>query len=335
MLFYGIESLRDAGITEIGVIVGHTPQRILEIKKAVGDGSQFGINVTFIEQDAPLGIAHAIKTAQSFLCSQNEGGKFVVHLGDNILKGGIEEYVDRFRASDADAFTLFRHVSELESKFNTWGSPVIEQGKLVRIIEKPTVRTNDLAFIGVYGFNASFFEAFDKLSLSPRNEYEIADAVTELIGMGKKVEHYVVDAQWWRDPGTADGVLEANALILDDLKSYNKGAVEAGAIVIGEVGIGEGSVVRSGASIRGPVVIGKNCLVGSGVHLGPHTSIGDDSIIESADIEYSVIIGDCTIDCEARIKNSLIGRNVRISSARKNIPGAVQLVIGENAYVAV
>lgn len=335
MLFYGIETLRDAGVTDIGVIVGHTPQRIQEIEGAVGDGSQLGVRVTYVEQDAPRGIAHAIKTAQDFLTTGNKDGKFVVHLGDNILRGGIRPYTDGFANSDADAFTLFSHIPELERKLNTWGSPVIENGKLMKIIEKPTVRTNDLAFIGIYGFNASFFDAFDKLKLSVRGEYEIADAVTELLKMGKKVQHYIVDAQWWRDPGNAEGVLEANALLLDDLKPYNRGTVEDGATVIGKVGIGEGCVVRKGASIRGPVILGKNCVIGSKAYLGPHTSVGDNTTIENAEIEYSVIIGDCTIDCGRRIANSLIGRNARIESAREKVPDVAQLVIGENSYVAI
>jgi glucose-1-phosphate thymidylyltransferase len=335
MLYYGIETLRDAGMTEIGVIVGHTPQRIQEIKDAVGDGSQLGVLVTYVEQDAPRGIAHAIKTAEPFLRSNNRDRKFVVHLGDNILRGGIKAYVDAFASSDDDAFTLFSHIPELEMKLNTWGSPVIENGKLVGIIEKPKVRTNDLAFVGIYGFNDSFFAAFDKLTLSPRNEYEIADAVTTLVKMGKKVQHYVVDAQWWRDPGNTEGVLEANALILDDLKAYNKGSVEDGATVIGKVGIGEGTVVKSGASIRGPVIIGKNCLIGSKANIGPHTSIGDNTTIENAEIEYCVIMGDAKIECDRRITNSLMGRNVRVTSARRKSSEEVQLVIGENSLVSI
>ena len=140
MLFYGSETLRDAGIPDLRIKVRHTPQSIQEIKEAVKDGSQFGVRATYIEQDAPRGIAHAIKTAQRYLTSQNEGGKFVVHLGDNVLRGGIKPYVDDFAGSRADAFTLFSHIPELERKLNTWGSPVIEDGKLVGIIEKPTWR---------------------------------------------------------------------------------------------------------------------------------------------------------------------------------------------------
>jgi glucose-1-phosphate thymidylyltransferase len=335
MLFYGIETLRDAGITDIGIIVGHTPQRIQEVKDAVGDGSRLGVQVTYIEQDAPRGIAHAIKTAEGYLTSNNEDGKFVVHLGDNILRGGIRTYVESFANSDADAFALFSHIPQVDRKLNTWGSPIIEDGKLRGIVEKPAVRTNDLAFIGIYGLNNSFFTAFDQLKLSPRNEYEIADAITALIKAEKDVQYYVVDAKWWRDPGSTEGVLEANALLLDEINPFNLGRVEEGATIIGKVGIEEGTVVKSGASIRGPSLIGKNCIIGNKAYVGPHTSIGENTTIEDAEVEYSVVIGDCTIVCDKRIYNSLIGRNVRIVSAHKSVPSAIQLVIGENSFVAV
>jgi glucose-1-phosphate thymidylyltransferase len=335
MLFYPIEALRDAGISEIGIIVGHTPERIKEVKDAVGDGSKFGIEVTYIEQDAPRGIAHAIKTAQGFLTANNPDGKFVVHLGDNIVRGGIKRIVREFADSDSDAFTLFSHVAEIERKLNTWGSPVIVDGKLVKVIEKPSVRTNDLAFVGVYGFNESFFSAFDRLKLSPRNEYEIADAVTALIEMGKTVSHYILEEQWWRDPGNVEGVLEANALLLDELKPLNRGKVEQGATIIGKVEIGQNSIVKSGATIRGPVIIGKDCVIGGEVYLGPHTSIGDNTTIAHAEVEYSVIIGGSEIDCEARITNSLIGKNVKIVDANKSHPRAVQLIVGENSFVSI
>ena len=335
MLFYPIETLRDAGITDIGIIVGHTPQRIREVEDAIGDGSELGVNVTYIEQDAPRGIAHAIKSAQGFLTSDNHNGKFVVHLGDNILRGGIKPYVERFAGPKVDAFALFSHVPELERRLNTWGSPVIENGRLVRIIEKPASRTNDLAFVGIYGLDGAFFDAFDQLKLSPRNEYEISDAFSALIGMGKDVQYYVLDGQWWKDPGNTEGVLEANALLLDELKPYNRGRVEEGATIIGKVGIEEGAVIRAGATVRGPAIIGRDCVVGSKSYVGPYTSVGDGTTIEDAEVEYSVIIGGCKIDCEDRIANSLIGRNVRVVSAQKNVPSSVQLIVGENSVVSI
>lgn len=335
MLFYGIETLRDSGIRDIGLIVGHTPERIREIKSAVGDGSNFGIRVTYIEQDAPRGIAHAIKTAQEFLTSANPSGKFVVHLGDNIVRGGIKELVKEFEGSDADAFTLFSHIPELERKLNTWGSPEFKNGKLVKVIEKPKVRKNDLAFVGIYGFNASFFKAYEKLKLSPRNEYEIADAITALVRMRKKVTYHILEAKWWKDPGTVEGVLEANALLLDDLEPFNRGRVEDGAVVLGKVGIEGGTLVKRGAHIRGPVIIGRDCTIGGRAFIGPYTSIGDKTTVDNVEIEYSVVIGESTIDCPQRVTNSLIGRNVRIGAAQGKVPRAVRLVIGENSLVSI
>jgi glucose-1-phosphate thymidylyltransferase len=334
MLFYPIETLRDAGITDLGIIVGHTPQRIQEVKDALGDGSKLGVKVTYIEQDAPRGIAHAIKTAQSFLTADNVDGKFVVHLGDNVLRGGIGRYVDDFMKSDVDAFTLFCHVPEIERKLNTWGSPVIEDGRLVRIIEKPEIRTNDLAFVGIYGFNNSFFEAFDRLKLSSRNEYEIADAITTLIAMGKNVKHYILDTQWWKDPGSVEGVLEANALLLDELKPFVRGTVEKGATIVGKVGIERGAIVKSGAEIRGPAIIGTDCVIGGSARIGPYTSVGDKTSIENAEIEDTIIIGECRIDSKRRLTHSLIGRNVTVTSAN-GVAEAVQLVVGENSAVSI
>jgi len=333
MLFYPIETLRDAGLTDIGIIVGHTPQRIQEVKSAVGDGSKFGVRISYIEQDAPRGIAHAIKTAQPFLTAENADGKFIVHLGDNILRGGIERYVSEFSSQSINAFALFCHMPDVETKLNTWGSPVIENGRLMRIIEKPEVRTNDLAFVGIYGLDGSFFEAFDKLKLSPRNEYEIADAITVLVDLGKNVKHYILDTQWWKDPGNAEGVLEANALLLDELEPFNRGTVEDGATVVGKVGIESGSIVKRGATIRGPAIIGANCVIGGNSRIGPHASIGDNTLIENSEVDDTIIIGECMINSRRRLSHSLIGRNVRITST-DDVDSSIRLIVGENSAVS-
>jgi glucose-1-phosphate thymidylyltransferase len=335
MLFYPIETLRDAGITDIGIIVGHTPQRIQDVKDAVGDGSRLGVRVTYIEQDAPRGIAHAIKTAQGFLTSDTHDKKFVVHLGDNILRGGIGRYVADFAGTGVDAFALFCHVPDVEKKLNTWGSPVIENGKLRKVIEKPVARTNDLAFVGIYGFNESFFDAYERLKLSPRNEYEIADTISVLIEKGKNVKHYVLDTQWWKDPGNPEGVLEANALLLDELEPFQRGTVEEGALVTGKVGIDVGSIVKKGAVIRGPSIIGANCLIAGNSRIGPYASIGNNTVVENTEVEDTIIIGDCVIYSRRKITHSLIGRNVRINSPDDANPEAVRLVVGENSIISI
>ena len=331
MLYYPIQTLKVAGITDIGIIIGHTEQRIREIKEAVGDGSKFGINVTYIEQDAPRGLAHAVKVAKDYLTSNNDDGKFVVHLGDNILKGGIMNYVEKFKNGNADCTILLKSIPEP----NRFGVAEIKDGKVVRLVEKPKVPPSDLALVGIYMFNNSVFDSIEKLTPSWRNEYEITEAIQGLIDSDKKVVHHIIDAAWWKDPGDPSGILEANRLVLDELVPFNKGTVEEGATVVGKVGVEEGSTIKAGCSIRGPVVIGKNCVVGENAYIGPYTSIGDNTLIENAEIESSIIIGDSKINCKQRIIDSLIGRNVTISSASKNLPKACQLVIGENSSVSI
>lgn len=331
MLSYPIETLKSAGITDIGIIVGHTEQRIKEIKDAIGDGSKFGINVTYIEQDAPRGLAHAVKVAKDYLTSNNPDGKFVVHLGDNILKGGITKYVEHFRNDNIDCSILLKSIPEP----NRFGVADIKDGKVVRLIEKPKIPPSDLALVGIYMFNGSVFDSIEKLKPSWRNEFEITEAIQGLIDAGKNVVHHVIDAEWWKDPGDPEGILEANRIILDEISPINKGTIEEGANVVGKVAIDEGTVIKSGCSVRGPVTIGKNCMIEEGAYIGPYTSIGDNCVIRNVELESSILIGDSKIECKQRIIDSLIGKNVNIVSASKNLPKASQLVVGENSFVAI
>ncbi|MBI2542880.1 MAG: glucose-1-phosphate thymidylyltransferase [Candidatus Aenigmarchaeota archaeon] len=331
MLFYSIETLKDAGITDVGIIVGHTPQRIQEIKDAVGDGSKLGIKVTYIEQDAPRGLAHAVKVAKDFLTTNNKDGKFVVHLGDNILKGGIKKYVEKFMDSDIDGLILLKNIQN-PSRF---GVAEIKDGKLIRLVEKPKIPPSDLAMVGIYMLNRHIFDSIERLKPSSRNEYEITEAVQGIIDSGKNVHHEIVDAEWWKDPGDPVGILEANRLLLDELKPSNKGLVEDGATIVGKVNIDTGTIIKKGASVKGPVVIGKNCVIGDNACLGPYTSIGDNTIIENAEIESSIVIGNSKINCRQRIVDSLIGGNVNISEFLGTPSTAIQLVVGEHSIIKV
>lgn len=331
MLHYALETLKDAGITDIGIIVGHTPQRIQEVKDAVGDGSAFGVKITYIEQDAPRGIAHAIKIAKDFLTENNTDGKFVVHLGDNILKGGIKRYVEKFSNASIDTLILLKDVPNP----NRFGVAELKNGKVVKLVEKPKEPPSNLALVGIYFLNNSIFESIENLKPSWRNEYEITEAIQGAIDKGLNVHHEVIDADWWKDPGDPAGILEANRLLLEELNSFNKGTVEEGATIIGKVGIEEGTLVKSSSSIRGPVIIGKNCIIGDNTYIGPYTSIGDNTILENVEIESSIVIGECRIECKRRLVDSLIGRNVTIVSAKENIPKAAQLVIGENSFLSI
>ncbi len=330
MIYFPVEAMKEAGITDIGIIVGHTEQKIREIKEAIGDGSNFGIKVTYIEQDEPRGLAHAVKVAKDYLTSDNPDNKFVVHLGDNILKGGIKNYVEKFK-DNSDCTILLKNMPNP----NRFGVAEIEDGKVVRLVEKPKIPPSNLAVVGIYMFNNSIFDSIEKLKPSARNEYEITEAIQDMIDSGKKVTHHVVDAEWWKDPGDPQGILEANRLLLEDIIPYTKGIVEEDVSITGKVCIDENTVIKSGSSIRGPVVIGKNCIIGENAYIGPYSSIGDNSIIENAEIESSVIIGNVKINCKQRIMDSLIGRNVTISSSDKILPKAVKFVVGENSLITI
>lgn len=330
MIYYPIKTLKEAGITDVGIIVGHTQQKIQEIKDAVGDGSKFGIKVTYIEQDAPRGLAHAVKTAKEYLISNNEDGKFVVHLGDNILESGISKLVEQFRNDNADCFILLKSVPEP----NRFGVAELKDGKLVRLVEKPKIPPSDLALVGVYMFNDIIFDAIDQLKPSWRNEYEITEAIQNLIDNGKNVAHHIIDTGWWKDPGDPQGILEANRLLLESMSPLNNGMVEEGATIIGKVSIEEGTVIKVGCSVEGPVSIGKNCTIGGNARIGPYTSIGDNTIIEGTEIESSIIIGDSKIECSQKITDSLIGRNVIIQKMA-NPTKSAEFVIGENSSIKI
>ena len=327
MLFYCIEALVDAGIKDIGVIVGHTPQRIQEIKDTVGDGSKWGANITYIEQDIPKGIAHAIGLAENFVGNE----PFVTVLGDNLLKDGIKEYIEGFEKSNSDFEILLAKHND-PSRF---GVAIFNKDKLVGLVEKPKNPPSRWVITGVYMLRPPVFEVIKKLKPSWRNELEITEAADIMVKSKKyKVTSKKVNG-WWKDTGKPEDILEVNHLVLDDLEPYNKGSIDENATIIGKVAIGEGSVIGGGCVIRGPVIIGKNCDIGPDTYIGPYTSIGNNTIIKNAEIESSIIIGECKIDCNKRIIDSLIGENVTITSAEGTKPKACKLVLGENSFISI
>jgi glucose-1-phosphate thymidylyltransferase len=327
MLFYAIEDLKDAGIKDIGIIVGHTEERIKNVKEMVGDGSKWGVNISYIPQDAPRGIAHAIGIAKSFIGNE----PFVAYLGDNLLKGGIKAYVEEFAKSDCDmGILLAKH--KTPEKF---GVAIMENGKLVGLVEKPKNPPSDLVISGIYMLRPSIFDVISTLKPSWRNEIEITDAADKMVKSGKhKVMVQTVNG-WWKDTGRPEDILEANHLILDDIVAVNKGNVHEDAILRGKVSIDENTNIGKGCFIRGPVIIGKNCDIGPDVYIGPYTSIGDNTVIRNAEIESSLIVGDSKIECRRRIVDSLIGKNVTIVSAEDKVPKACQLILGENSFLSI
>ena len=324
MSLYAIEALKDAGITEICIILGSlAPEKVREY---YGDGSKFGVQVTYIDQDEPRGIAHAVGLTEHFV--KNE--PFVVFLADNLLKGGIKEMVDGFEKSEAAAEVALCHVKDPQS----YGIADLKDGKIVRLVEKPKKPSSDLALVGIYFFRKQIFDAIARLRPSWRNELEITDAIQTLLDDGLEVRHHLVKG-WWKDTGKPEDILEANQLVLSELRSYNKGSFEKDVKSSGIVCVDEGTKILSGTTLRGPLIIGKNCQIGPDAYIGPYTSVGDNTTIRGAEIENTIIVGNCRIDCKRRIVDSLIGSNAEITDSANSMPRGSRFIIGENTIISV
>jgi len=321
VLHYCVEDLANAGIKEIGVIVGYDEERISAIKNALGDGSEWGVKITYIEQDAPRGLAHAVGIAEEFL----GGEPFVVYLGDNLVKGGIAHFISKFDKNKCTASLLLAQHS-MPHKF---GVAVLENGKLVDVEEKPENPKSNLVIAGVYIFTRCIFEAIKQITPGKHGELQLTDAIKILMQSPERSVSTEVVSGWWDDMGTSEDILRANRMILLDIKSDIRGSVSKNVSVIGNVQIGEGTVIEENCVIKGPVVIGKNCRIGPDAYIGPYTSIGDNTTMRSGEIEDSIIIGDCTLNFREKIVNSLIGRNSCITSNGNKLPKGHKFILGE------
>jgi glucose-1-phosphate thymidylyltransferase len=322
MLMYGFDQLRASGINEIGVILGPLQEGIVD---ALGDGSKFGVKVTYIHQPDPKGIAHAVLVSRKFLGES----PFIVHLGDNLLKDNVPELAKEFQRSGVDATVVLSRVKDPER----FGVVQIEDGKIVKLVEKPKQYISDLALAGVYFLRPTIFPIIEKLRPSWRNELEITDAIQNLLDLGGKITYHEVSG-WWKDTGRPEDILEANQLVLKDLKSSIGGMIEAGVAVSGEVEVGQGTVVRRGATLRGPVVIGDNSEIGNGASVGPNTSLGSHVRILGAKIENSIVLDGTVVDCMERIVDSIIGKDSRIISSQLLPSGGRRFVVGESTFVS-
>ena len=322
-ILYCLEDLRDAGITDIGIILGdNQPEKVQELLK---DGTDLGVRLTYIVQGAPKGIAHAIGCAEGFL----RGGPFCVYLGDNLLKGGLREIVSQFSGSDADAGILLCRVDHPE-RFGV--AELDGDGQVVGLVEKPKEPKSDLALAGIYLLRDGIFPVIRDLKPSWRDELEITDALETLRARGGRIMAHVVTG-WWKDTGKPEDILEANRLVLDELATRIEGTVEEGAKIAGRVAIGPGTVVRKGAHVAGPVIIGRECVIGAGSYVGPYTAIGDRSVLEMADIENSIVLSDAYIATRHKIVHSLIGRHTRIEEDEHARPKGTRLVLGEHSRI--
>jgi len=321
VLYYGIEALRDAGVKELGLVVGETKE---EIKAAAGDGSRWGLRITYIEQEAPLGLAHAVKVSRGFLKDE----PFVMYLGDNILKSGIVSLVQEFEARKPNAMILLTPVPDP----TLFGVAELAGGKVVRLVEKPKEPKSNLALVGVYLFDKNVFEAVDAIRPSWRNELEITDAIQYLVEKGYEVQPHLVSG-WWKDTGKLEDMLEANRLILETIQSRNEGEVDPESRVGGQVAIEKGVVLRN-AVIRGPAVIGEGSEVAD-AYIGPFTAIGKNCRIVGTEIEHSIVLeGSEIVDIGGRIDESLIGREVKIYKCPPK-PSVFRFMVGDKSEIGI
>jgi glucose-1-phosphate thymidylyltransferase len=319
VMFYGLEAIADAGITDVGIILGDTGP---EVRAAVGDGSQFGLRVTYIPQEAPLGLAHCVLIAEDFL----GGDDFVMYLGDNFLVGGIQELVTSFGQGDYSAQILLTPVDDPRS----YGVAELgRSGQIVGLAEKPEEPASDLAIVGVYMFTPAVHEAVRAIVPSARGELEITDAIQWLIDHGHHVHSHLITG-YWKDTGRVQDMLECNRIVLESVAARVSGTVDDRTEITGRVVIEPGAVVE-GSVLRGPVVVGADTKIVNS-YLGPFTSIGAGCTVEDAEIEYSIVMNDSTIRGVARIEASLIGKGVSVTPAR-SAPNTHQLVIGDHSTV--
>ncbi|MGI8423275.1 MAG: glucose-1-phosphate thymidylyltransferase [Chloroflexota bacterium] len=323
VMFYALEDLVEAGITEIGIVVpADFAMARDQIKAAIGDGAKFGARVTYIEQDAPRGIAHAVSICRDFVGDD----KFVVFLGDNFIREGITEQVAAFRDGSMNAVLMLHRVPNPQEL----GVAVVSDGKIVELQEKPAQPKSNLGIVGIYMLDRHFFEEADKLKPSKRGELEITDALSGLLERGLDVRPQMVEG-YWIDTGKHIDMLDANRLVLDALEGRIDGEVDADSRVDGRVVLEVGAKVMRSV-IRGPAIIGKGAVV-TDAYIGPYTAVGDGCVITSSELEHSIVLENSTIeDIHTRIEDSLIGRNVRLTKSATK-PRAHKLLLGDNSNV--
>ncbi len=322
ILWYGIESIVAAGITEIGIII--SPETGGEVQAKTGDGDRFGAQITYIKQDEPLGLAHAVKVAQPFLGDS----PFVMYLGDNLVQSQLDQFIDKFTTNQLDALTLLCEVDN-PSAFGV--AKVDETGKVLQLIEKPKDPPSNLALVGVYLFSSEIHQAIANIQPSARGELEITDAIQYLIDQQQRVASFKLEG-WWLDTGKKDDLLEANQIILDTcLESTHEGTIDEASKISGRVHVGEGSQVTN-SMIRGPVTIGKNCTI-QNCFIGPYSSIADNTTLIDIDLEHSVVLQGATLEgISSRIVDSLIGERAHLKVAPQR-PKALRFMIGDDSKI--
>jgi glucose-1-phosphate thymidylyltransferase len=327
VLFYGLEAMAEAGIERVGIVIA--PETGPEIEAAVGDGSRFGVSITYILQHEPLGLAHAVLTAEPFL----EDSPFVMYLGDNLLQGGIADLVAAFREHEPDALILLTQVPDPQN----YGVAELAEaepgrvGRVVRLAEKPAEPASDLALVGVYMFTRPIHQAARAISPSGRGELEITDAIQHMLDTGLRVEPHIVRG-WWKDTGRLEDMLEANRLILDNMIERVEGELVESQ-VDGRVVVEPGARLER-TVVRGPAIIGAGAHLGD-CYVGPYTAIGEGCTILRAEVEHSILLSGCTIEgLDGRMESSLLGRNVTVRRGQRQ-PRAYRFMVGDNSDISI
>jgi glucose-1-phosphate thymidylyltransferase len=319
ILYYGLEALVAAGVTDIGIIVGETED---EIRSAVGDGSRWQARVTYIKQEEPLGLAHAVQIAEPFIGKDN----FVMYLGDNLVRDGVVSFVKRFEQRLPDGMVLLANVPHPE----LFGVVELENGRVTRLEEKPEAPKSNLVLVGVYLFTPRIFEATRSIRASERGELEITDAIQWLLDHGANVEPHVISG-WWKDTGRLEDMLEANRFVLDSIKPECAGTVDADSKLVGKVVIEAGAEIRNSV-IRGPAIIGERSQILNS-YVGPFTSVYHGCEIRNSELEHSIVLENSKIlDVAGKIEDSLIGKEVVIRRTDE-MPKALRFMLGDRSEV--
>jgi glucose-1-phosphate thymidylyltransferase len=321
VLFYAIEAMAAAGIDEVGIIIA--PETGDEIREVTGDGEQFGLRITYIVQDEPAGLAHAVLTAEPFLTDS----PFVMYLGDNLLQGGIEDLVRAFNDQRPDALILLTEVPDPEN----YGVAELRNGAVTRLVEKPKDPHTNLALVGVYMFTPSVHAAARAISPSARGELEITDAIQHLVDTGRRVDPHIVRG-WWKDTGRLEDMLAANRLVLDTITTRVEGEL-VDSQIDGRVIVEAGARLER-SSVRGPAIIGAGAHL-TDAYVGPYTAVGENCVIAGAEVEHSILLSGSEVrNLDGRMESSLLGRNVKIGRGNRQ-PRAYRFMVGDNSEIGI
>jgi glucose-1-phosphate thymidylyltransferase len=319
ILHYAIEAIAQAGIKEVGILINADND---DVAKAIGDGKQWGVNIQYIPQEAPLGLAHVVKISQDFI--QEE--PFIFYLGDNMVIGGVEKFIRQFETEKSNCHLTISKVND-PSRF---GVPELKSNKIVGVEEKPKVPKSEFAVAGIYIYDKTIFEAVNAIKPSARGELEISDAHQYLLDHNYEITFSEITG-WWKDTGKPEDLLEANRLVLSTLKGHLDGTVDKKSTVAGEVYLGKGSQIIA-SHVRGPAIIGENTIIENS-YIGPYTSIHNKTQVLNSEVEFSIIMENCRIEnVGIRIESSILGSNVDILKA-KGIPKTHRFILGTQSMV--